>query len=200
MAAIALYALAPDAKDPFTKWLKDHPREVIVPYVLQTSQWQLWNIFAPNPTRRVTEFSVEVLENETWKEKKRISHESFHWWNRAYNLKIIRRLDEKNSKYGILKERYLLRFCDNLRLMPTTPIRLIRHWHVIPKEGIQMSVSWWRNWKPEWDSRIEVDSSCPEVSGSGSKFGFEIEKEDKPETRNPKPIFPTISAIHPSYA
>lgn len=163
MMAIAVYALPPDVNTPLVKWLKDNPRVVVKKYVLTTGQWQLWNIFAPNPLRRITFFSLEAKQGDEWKEMTRMDTAHLPWWSQAYTLKISRRL-EKESKYQVFRERITVRYCELLPLPPGTEIRLVKNSYVIPRNEIRNSFSWWNSWKPEWSRSVDVETACPPVT------------------------------------
>lgn len=160
MLSLGIYTLPPDVNTPTIKFAKDEIRPMIKKYVLLTSQWQLWNIFAPNPLRRTTYYAVDIQRDGEWYEKIRIDNDHFQFWNVAYNLKMLRRL-EKEDKFQIFRERYLVRYCDRLQLQPNDPIRLVRHYYVIPKAEISNTYSWWSSLENDWKSEVHVDTTCP---------------------------------------
>lgn len=65
MTAIGIYSLYGVENVPVLSWL-DSKREYVRPYTLITSQWQRWNLFSPDPLRRVIQMSIEAEFNGKW--------------------------------------------------------------------------------------------------------------------------------------
>ncbi len=160
MISIGVFALSPTASDPITNWLNANIRNDAKPYVLLTSQWQRWNLFSPDPLRRVTYYLIEVAEGAEWKRVGIIAPASYGWWRRASELKVARRLEDSETMLP-LRERFLHRECRNVRLPPGTNIRLHRSYYVIPNTPELTSISFWRNFRPEWYDVIDATTSCP---------------------------------------
>ncbi|PIQ76170.1 hypothetical protein COU78_01270 [Candidatus Peregrinibacteria bacterium CG10_big_fil_rev_8_21_14_0_10_49_24] len=180
MVAVATYAM-PDFSDQTKKlralksgslvadfielFTKDF-YELTKPYTLLTSQWQKWTLFAPDPLRRVTSFAVEAEQDGKWHRVHEVQPRTVSFWNAAVQLKTIRRLEE--SKYRErnlpIRAHYAKQVCARYNLAPDTPVRLRIDHFVLPMHTYPHSVSWWKNWKPEWVSRIDATAQCPHTS------------------------------------
>lgn len=160
MTAVGLYSLSPLMGDPISGWLYDNVRPYMRPYILTLSQWQRWNLFAPNPTRRVVNFAIDVQEDGVWKERSLVAAHTVEWWRKSPELKIMRTL-EKEERLKPLRERYVLLFCSTLDLPPGTHLRLRKQFYMIPKNETRKSAVWWREWTPQWKETIDVQTSCP---------------------------------------
>ena len=60
--AVLVYSVPRVAADPISTWTRRRLVPVVGPYMFLTSQWQLWNLFAPDPTRLVTIDRIDVGE------------------------------------------------------------------------------------------------------------------------------------------
>lgn len=104
-------------------------RSLTDPYVLSFSQWQQWNIFSPDPLRRVSVFRVEAtVGGETTPTV--FDSEKLSLLRRAKELKVLYRLEDD---WKSLVEPYLLTFCtrsadENIEL------QLLRTYSVLPAD------------------------------------------------------------------
>jgi len=148
-------------KDPVSPFLYKNVRPYIRPYILVISQWQRWNLFSPNPLRRVKNFAVDMQkEDEMWEELITISPDTVEWWRRSPELKIMRRLSQK-SEFVPIQEQYLLAFCTSLHLPPETILRLREREYTISKLQSFVTGSWWKDQTPYWKEEMNVYTSCP---------------------------------------
>ncbi len=161
MSAILLYNLYDFDTVPVLAWLQTH-RDIARPYLLVTSQWQRWNLFSPDPLRRVIEMDIDIELNGEWKTMHTVNHHTVSWWQRAAELKIIRRLEEDGLQE--LQARYVHDYCRTRKLAPGTHMRLRKRWFVIPKHDKTLSREWWNTWRPEWNEDILTETFCPETS------------------------------------
>ena len=161
MTAVLLYNLYDVDDVPVLGWLQEH-RNIARPYLLITSQWQRWNLFSPDPLRRVIEMDIDINLNGEWKTMHTVSHNTVSWWQRASELKIIRRLEE--DELAELQARYMHDYCRSRKLAAGTQLRLRKRWFVIPKHEKTLSREWWNTWQPEWHDDILTDTSCPNIS------------------------------------
>lgn len=120
-----------------------------------TSQWQRWNLFSPDPLRRVVEMDIEQNINGRWIIVHTINEHHVSWWQRAPELKIMRRMEDDDKLP--LREQYVQNYCHTHRLVPGTHMRMIKRWFVIPKDAQ------WSTWKPEWNQKIDFDLYCTSV-------------------------------------
>ena len=159
--AVALYSLPPDAKNPLIVSLRNNGMRIFRPYVLLTSQWQQWNLFAPDPLRRVVRYFVEIRIDDRWETFAVLDSRTIAWWRDGDELKMLRRMEEGEEHWNPVRRRYLELFCMERNLTPGTPIRMVYDFHVIPATGSPLPLAWWRDWTPERRSRIGAEAFCP---------------------------------------
>lgn len=160
MAAVAAYSLPNYAPAPVWK-----AREAIVyvtrPYILLTSQWQKWNLFSPDPLRRVIAFHIERKnKDDTWEEIDVIGPDTA-WWHKATELKTIRRMEESEGGSNLLalRERYLQSYCKDYS--PGTDLRLRIKYYVIPRHVAPATINEWHAYTPQWNINYDALITCP---------------------------------------
>lgn len=161
MTAIFLYSLYNVEEVPVLEWLYSK-RPTVRPYVLATSQWQRWNIFSPDPLRRVIEMHIDQKIDGSWSTVNILNEHSVSWWQRAPELKITRRMEEE--KMQPLQERYVHDFCRTQKIAEGTPMRLRKRWHVIPRNDEPQTRTWWNAWEPDWKDTELLETTCPQTS------------------------------------
>ncbi len=144
--------------DPYY-WLHEELYPIVQPYVLYTSQWQMWNLFSPNPLRRVSTLSFEVQEGDTWKEFDRLGARHVKWWRRTYMLKILRR-SIVNDRYEPLRKNFLQHHCKVNGVQDGSVIRMKWLYYVIPMDGNLTSPKWWHEWEPHWYDFVLYSDTC----------------------------------------
>lgn len=160
--AIAVYSIPRDAKDAFSQWAIRERIPEVSPYVLQTSQWQLWNLFAPDPLRRVTFYHIETERDGTWTDIETIAPGRYSVWRHATRFKLMgNMLDEFADNRGSLAMRFLQLKCEEFELSPGTPIRVVYEYYVIPYHRKRESRAWWDAWRPQPQRYTGFESVCP---------------------------------------
>ena len=159
-AAVGIYALPGDAKDTVSTWVKGHLTRYVSPYILVTSQWQQWNLFSPDPLRRVSEYTLETQREGEWELLTTLKPGSFPWWRHAAQFKMLGSLLEWDAKRDEVVDRFLQLACREHSLQPGTPIRLVYRFYVIPAHERLASVSWWWNWQPEVTVSPGLSTTC----------------------------------------
>lgn len=140
------------------KWVSENLRPLVRPYMLTTSQWQRWNLFSPDPLRRVSSYGFEALIRDEWVEFHTITPTGVPWNQRAFLLKIMRRLEQDDRNDPIL-ERLTKLYCTQKGIEPGTPVRMKRSYYVIPRRDLS-SPSWWRSWEPNITTSIHLSTVC----------------------------------------
>jgi len=125
MAAVGAY-LMPNGMFTSVDFIKNSSRG----YVLQLSQWQKWDIFSPNPLRRVSDYAIERDAGDRWETEKVLTFDSLPWWKRAKELKVLGRLEE--DRWLPLTEPFLRTYCKELPKASGKRIRLVAHSIVLP--------------------------------------------------------------------
>lgn len=161
MFALGIYSLTSTEGYPALEWLNTK-RSFVRPYVLMTSQWQHWNLFSPNPLRRVTEMDFKKYENGKWETVLILNEKNVSFFRRAPELKLMRRMDADYMKP--LRERYVHDICRVQEIPAGTRMLIQKRWHVIPKHTKTESKKWWNNWEPNWQQKIDLETTCPPIS------------------------------------
>jgi hypothetical protein len=106
----------------------------VAPYILVTSQWQAWNLFAPDPLRRIVAYRIETRVDDGWHEVARLDESTLKWWRRERQLKILSRAFDAESPAfeSRLADRILQSFCQKAALPHLATIRTVRQVSVIP--------------------------------------------------------------------
>lgn len=166
MAAVAIYALPGMSNEEFVHRLQERFGPVINPYLLLTSQWQQWNLFSPDPLRRVTSYAIDVQKEGEWHEIEYITAGSLPWWRHAAQFKMLGSLldgDTQNQTQHNMAERYLQLRCDMYNILDGTPIRLMYKYYIIPAENESMSVEDWWNYAPEESAYVGHEAVCQNI-------------------------------------
>ena len=134
--------------------------QYVRPYVLSTSQWQRWNLFSPDPLRRIEVTMLDRQEGDQWLTYDTVSADTVAWHRRAYILKTFRRLNDEDRDEP-LRERHLALSCQRFAFSEGTPVRYRRMYYVIPRGQDLQSMHWWRTWEPTWHQNIQAEIRCP---------------------------------------
>jgi hypothetical protein len=164
MTAVFIHALPHLSDNPAILWIRTNALPIVRPYMLITSQWQQWNLFSPDPLRRVSSYRIEWNDNGLW----HLVNEqpgSLPWWRRAPRVKILNRLFENNRRRTPLQERFVRTIaCDpNVIPMRSAHLRLFSDTYVIPSDRRSLlSFYWWKKiWKPDIKTLLRFETICP---------------------------------------
>jgi len=162
MFAVAIYSIPRDAKDVFSQWSRIDLLPAVTPYMYATSQWQLWNIFSPDPLRRVTAYRIEIQKDGLWQHLLIVDPSAFSLFRHATQMKLMGNiLDEFRDNRAPLAGRYLSLLCAEYQIASDTPIHLIYDVYVLPLLDTPHTVTWWRQWEPEPFSTLGFTTTCP---------------------------------------
>lgn len=117
--AIGVEAIPKTAHDPLSLMLRGFWQPLTHPYIALTSQWQNWNLFAPDPLREVVTVFVDVRkESDLWEEVLVLGPGICKWpatscggWRETALLKVARALAEEHPKYARARQDFLQRLC-----------------------------------------------------------------------------------------
>jgi len=163
MAAVFLYVLPSASKNPSVKWLRKNYTKSVRPYMLVTSQWQQWNLFAPDPLRRVTHYIIDQEDPTTftgWSTLIRYQPGSFPWYRHASNFKVLDRIFDYKDRKRPLQERYIQTSWEKFNLPPGTKLRMRYLYYVIPKKKEILKTSFWQEWEPTWNEKVGITTRC----------------------------------------
>lgn len=160
MAAVAFYALPPGGQALFPQSVRSWLGERVRPYVFTLSQWQQWNIFAPDPLRRVSRYVVETQADagSPWtRVEDLLPPGRFSPFEHSMRMKFYGELFEQDGREPLV-ERFLQRYCANLP--PGSIVRARTNIIVLPKDGRTHSPAWWRAWRPTPRTFHEESIQC----------------------------------------
>lgn len=105
--------------------------DVSAPYVLSLSQWQQWNLFAPDPIRRVSRFVVDMRTNNQWVPTAFIDPTSRAFYEYPKLMKVLGRLE---TTHAVLVEPFLLFYCQTEKVTQGKELRLRINYVVLPND------------------------------------------------------------------
>jgi len=163
--AVAIYSTPREAEDPFALWARLDLIPIVSPYMLMTSQWQLWNLFSPDPLRRVTFYKVDTWDGSQWNELVTYKPGSFSSWRHSTQFKLFSNmLNEFEKNRAPLAGRFLHLLCAEKGIAPETKIRLQYVYYVIPYHTKRESRAWWNAWEPTFSTYTGFETTCPAQS------------------------------------
>ncbi len=162
ISAVFIYSIPREANDIFAKWSRIDLLPPVTPYMFATSQWQLWNIFSPDPLRRVTAYRIEIHEDNRWQELTTIEPYAYSFFRHAPRMKMMGNLlDEFSNNRAPYAGRFLQLICLDHAVSAETPIRLVYRWYVLPQLKEPMPKSWWAQWTAKTTDTIGFTTVCP---------------------------------------
>lgn len=161
MAAVAIYCIPDDSKDTFSRFIADKGTPFVRSYLLITSQWQKWNIFAPDPIRRVSLYRVEIDRHGAWIPMVRIDPFSIPWWKHAKTLKLLNNIQDNPDSGG----KVLLSFLCRTKVLPAGALtRLTADISVIPSPEELKKLGGWDHFIPTFSPSPIATFVCPRTS------------------------------------
>lgn len=161
MSAVAVFSIPSEATGTVARYLTEHLRPQVAPYVLMTSQWQEWNLFAPDPLRQVRGYEVEAEDGLGWKTIAAVNPNSFPWWRHGTYAKLMTSmLVKERYDYDVFRERFLQFLCHDMGVAPGTMVRLRETMSVIPYTDVHQDKAWWDGQAAAADSSVTHTSTC----------------------------------------
>lgn len=161
VAAIAIYTVPPEAQDSLSRRTKEELVPIVRPYLFITSQWQQWNLFSPDPLRRIVHYYIEQWNGREWETVAVLTPDSLPWWRDADELKILRRMEDAGERWVQLRKRYLEDFCVRRGFPEGTSLRMVYLSTVLPKLATPMPLAFWRTYVPQWNRSDAAVTVCP---------------------------------------
>jgi hypothetical protein len=161
--AVVVYSIPRPAGDRVSAWIRGRVLPLVAPYMFVTSQWQLWNMFAPDPPRLVTAYRTDVGSATGWRELVTIQPGSFPVWRHNARFQLMRNLlrDGVAGRESAV-ERYLHLHCEEHGLAPATPVRLTYIHYLIPVRERRDSRAGLDGWRPDLVEHPTLVTACPE--------------------------------------
>ena len=158
MAAILINARPTNVEQLNILTLLARQEPYVRPYILLTSQWQHWNIFAQSTSLAMTETHIEKLSDGEWSTVRIIDRTHPGLFRHSPENVSINHL--MNDGVEALKEPYLQDVCRTEHLQTGTQVRIRKRFAFFPSHAGQQSIGWWRAWQPAWSEMIVANSSC----------------------------------------
>lgn len=131
--AVATYAIPISTQSVFARSVRNISVTMTRGYVLSLSQWQQWNLFAPDPMRRVPSYEVQRQDVGQWLTIASINPDSFSWAHQATRYKLlIGMLEQDQETYSpLMVEHFLRNYCAPNSLNSGTNLRLVYRPYVV---------------------------------------------------------------------
>ncbi len=156
MAAVALYSVPEGPAGSPRQRVRTITIPIISPYLLLTSQWQKWDLFSPNPLRRVTTYALESQRASSWVPVALFRPRAESAWRKDTSLlKALDALDD--AQHTPLLLALMRSYCAPAYLPSGTGLRLRRESVVVPS-GVAMSE--WRA-EPPQSAQPDLLTACP---------------------------------------
>lgn len=148
MAAVATYALPRE-----TTFLK-HVR----PYMLLTSQWQKWDLFSPDPLRRIEFYSIDTVTDGEPTRFAIINDDAYGPLRHAARFKLLGRIFSENPDHDVtaLEQHAALILCQELKIATNQHIYVLRDTAIIPRTP----PADWSTWSPTFERTLLVSAVC----------------------------------------
>ncbi|HVW66567.1 MAG TPA: hypothetical protein VHA78_02435 [Candidatus Peribacteraceae bacterium] len=159
MFAVGVYAIPRASSDTLSISLRSVLLPVVTPYMLITSQWQLWDLFSPDPLRRVDYYRIEAYQRGAWFPVTTMSANDYNIWRHPFYSKLfVNVFNEFDKNTDGAKERLMqLLVCKPYHLPQGTQIRLVYEYYVVPGNDVD-----WNRWKPTFANDSGPVTSCPD--------------------------------------
>ena len=160
-AAVGLYAVPNEAPDRVSAWIRTHLTPRVTPYVLVTSQWQQWNLFAPNPLRRIVFYRIETQNAAgEWAYVASINAATYSPWRHSTRFKLLGQALEEGTTRPELAERAAQVLCREYGMDAGTRFRVWHEVTIIPYVHPSPDTEWWNTWTPQFEPTLAVETSC----------------------------------------
>lgn len=161
MVAVGTYSIPGDAQDGFSQWIRTHVVARIAPYVLLTSQWQQWNLFSPDPLRRVITYRIERLTDDgTWAPVGGITPSTYGLWRHAVRFKLLGQALAEDAHFLPIAERAARVLCREWGLGDDDRVRVWRDIFVVPHVAPSPTITWWKMWVPHAEPSLAIETNC----------------------------------------
>jgi hypothetical protein len=162
MFAVAVYSTPRDSKSDVATLAKAKLIPFVTSYMYLTSQWQLWDIFAPDPLRRVTTYRIDIQDESGWRELETFGPHGYSFFDHAVYIKLTNNLlSEFEDNRGPFAGRFMHLVCAEHGITSGTRVRLVYQIYVLPYLTEPQTMQWWAAWEPEISERIGFTTSCP---------------------------------------
>lgn len=154
MVAILASSIPPEAKDQASILLRDGVNRITQPYLLWTGQWQMWNLFSPNPSNWIGELTVEAYLENGWEPISKFNSRDISIWRKADRIKLVENVSNIDGTPDELRIRFLAVECAKAGIKTPVPVRILLHSSLLKEDGSMPDDTEW------YDSTLYQDF-CP---------------------------------------
>src|SRR3990167_9356753 len=109
--SLGIGSVPSEAADPLSRGFRMLFEPVTGLYLNATGQWQKWNLFAPDPSRRSLTYDIDFFQGEKRIASVPLAPKSIPWMRRTNLLKIMRNLWNDGEMYTALRREFLRSLC-----------------------------------------------------------------------------------------
>jgi hypothetical protein len=164
VAAIGTYAIPIGTEHDLAKQGRAFlTQKFFTPYILTLSQWQQWNLFSPDPMRRVSRYRIEKWADEQWQAVEFIMPGSYEWWRHATHFKMHISMLEKDQEtyHPDLLRHFVLMRCAIHNLPSGTPLRLTYIQYILSRPTSPIAALRPDPWPPNYSISHTDPYYCP---------------------------------------
>ncbi len=162
MFAVFIFTIPRDAKDSFAVASRAVLIPYTIPYIQSTSQWQLWDVFAPEPLREIFVYQIQKEVDGEWEEIDVLKPGTYPFWQHANHFKYLTNvINNATENMEIARDRFLETECKRLHVPEGTHVRVAIRVSTLPYITTPMNAAFWNTWAPEWERRVADDTFCP---------------------------------------
>lgn len=167
MFAVFMFSIPRAANDSFAVGTRRLFLPVVTPYVQSLSQWQLWDVFAPDPLRVISIYQIEKQDGNTWTAVETIKPGTYPFWQNATHYKyLINIISSTADNTKSARERFVQIECGKLHIPDGTSVRLSVVTTSLPWLTEPVTFSWWKTWTPEWSHSASLETVCAPIPQS----------------------------------
>ncbi len=157
MFSVLIFIIPDEVRTKPIRWTIDASMPYVRPYMYVTSQWQKWNIFSPDPIRRVSAYELQIEQNGVWQRHALFRGQSMQWQFRTKELKILRQLEDSKQIVPL----YLADYCRTGKAPANARLKLKAISYVIPTKKELEEQGGWPSMKRNYWTTDLGEYTCP---------------------------------------
>ncbi len=160
--AIAVYTFPVQATGVIVDTLRTRVTPIVQPYLLLTSQWQMWELFSPDPMRRISRYRIDARTVEYGWQTLKVLDAKTTSFGFADDFSYLQQMEEPGEGKEELRARVLASFCKPLGLPEGAFVALIVEYLIIPDT---VPEGGWKEWqrtvRGNWYWWVAAILPCP---------------------------------------
>ncbi len=160
--ALFIHTLPPAAAGMIPDALRSHVSPIVNPYMMANGQWQNWDLFSPDPMRRISRYRVVALQENIWTTLRILEPATARFWRSSGEFSYPLQLEDGGATE--LFSRYLRALCTPLGLTEGTPVALMVDYAILPESPPENDWAAWRkDTTDDWDQWTAAVTPCPAI-------------------------------------